>query len=48
MKRHNGIKEHSCATCGKAFVEPAGARKCKHKGAGLMWRHPDVNNHILV
>ena len=26
MKRHNGIKEHSCVTCGKAFVEPAGAR----------------------
>ena len=48
MKRHNGVKEHSCATCGKAFVEPAGARNCKHMGAGLMRRHPDVNNRILV
>ena len=24
------IKEHHCVECGKAFVEPAGARKCKH------------------
>ena len=24
------IKEHNCTECGKAFVEPAGARNCKH------------------
>ena len=24
------IKEHHCKECGKAFVEPAGARNCKH------------------
>ena len=32
VKRHEGKKDHQCAVCGKAFVEPAGARNCKHSG----------------
>ena len=28
IKRHKGIKNHICVTCGRKFVEPAGARYC--------------------
>ena len=30
IKRHLGQKDHICRECGKAYVEAAGAKNCKH------------------
>ena len=30
IKRHLGQKDYICRECGKAYVEAAGAKNCKH------------------
>ena len=38
IKRHMGIKDHVCKICGCAYVEPAGARNCKHQKNAIKYQ----------
>ena len=35
IKRHEGRKDHVCTVCGWAYVEPSGAKNCKHSRSAL-------------